>query len=269
MVPGSLMLLRHGESVANARSLFTGVLNVDLTPSGERDCALAGARLRHVGFRPTLIITSWLVRGWRTAELVAGQIGYRGGIERHWELNERNYGALSGLQKAEVRERYGQESFLYWRRSYAGRPPPLPESTLELWRRLAPFDRLPPEALVATESLRDVVARIEPWWHRVLQPALAGGEDLLVVAHGNSLRALCAVIDDLDEREVSALNLPNARPLLYRFTSPRPDARENPRPDPPGDAAAPGLTPTRRGGEYLDPAEARREAAIIAAQGGT
>ena len=261
MAPGSLMLLRHGESVANARSLFTGVLNVGLTPAGERDCELAGARLRHVGFTPDLIITSWLVRGWLTAELVAEEIGYRGTVERHWELNERNYGDLSGLQKSEVRERHGQELFLYWRRSFAGRPPPLPAATVELWRSLPPFDRLPPKALVPTESLADVVERIRPWWQGTLMPLLTAGRDVLLVAHGNSLRALCAAIDTLDEREVSALNLPNARPLLYRFQASRPTAAHG--------AARADLVPVVRGGRYLDPEEARREAAIIAAQGGT
>ena len=237
------MLLRHGESVANARSLFTGVLNVGLTPAGERDCELAGARLRQVQFTPDLIITSWLVRGWRTAELVAEEIGYRGTVERHWELNERNYGDLSGLEKSEVRERYGDEQFLYWRRSYAGRPPPLPAATVTLWRSLPPFDHLPSQALVPTESLADVVQRIRPWWQGALAPTLAAGRDVLVVAHGNSLRALCAVIDTLDEDELAALNLPNARPLLYRFRTSRPATREHPAPH--------RLVPQPRGGRAV------------------
>ncbi|MGC0252528.1 2,3-bisphosphoglycerate-dependent phosphoglycerate mutase [Pseudactinotalea sp. Z1748] len=255
---GTLMLVRHGESVANARSLFTGVLDVGLTPSGIRDCGLAGSRLRHLGFRPDALITSELVRGWRTAELICEEIGFPGTIERDWHLNERNYGALSGLSKAQVRIEHGAERFRFWRRSYAGRPPPLPERTLTLWRTLSPFDRLPADALTATESLQDVVERIRPWWYQMLTPRLADGEDMLVVAHGNSLRALCAVIDDLDDEELSALNLPNARPLRYRFAVG-------------ADADRPGslLIAQTRGGEYLDPEAARREAALIAAQGGT
>ncbi|MGC0272769.1 2,3-bisphosphoglycerate-dependent phosphoglycerate mutase [Pseudactinotalea sp. Z1739] len=285
---GTLMLVRHGESVANARSLFTGVLDVGLTPSGIRDCSLAGSRLRRVGFRPDALITSELVRGWRTAELICEEIGFPGTIERDWHLNERNYGALSGLSKAQVRIEHGAERFRLWRRSYAGRPPPLPERTLALWRTLSPFDRLPPEALTATESLQDVVERIRPWWYQMLTPRLIDGEDVLVVGHGNSLRALCAVIGDLDDEELSALNLPNARPLRYRFAvgagpssaaphraGAEPLAGVGPGTDAdPGRSITPGspdplLAPETRGGEYLDPEAAQREAALIAAQGGT
>ncbi|WP_434081303.1 2,3-bisphosphoglycerate-dependent phosphoglycerate mutase [Sanguibacter sp. Z1732] len=288
MTPGTLMLVRHGESVANARSLFTGVLDVGLTPSGIRDCGLAGSRLRHLGFRPDALITSELVRGWRTAELICEEIGFPGTIERDWHLNERNYGALSGLSKAQVRIEHGAERFRFWRRSYAGRPPPLPERTLALWRTLSPFDRLPAEALTATESPRDVVERIRPWWYQMLTPRLFDGEDVLVVAHGNSLRALCAVIDDLDDEELSALNLPNARPLRYRFavgadtstgathragTESLADGGTGADADPGQSSTArrsnPPLAAETRGGEYLDPEAARREAALIAAQGGT
>lgn len=288
MTPGTLMLVRHGESVANARSLFTGVLDVGLTPSGIRDCSLAGSRLRHLGFRPDALVTSELVRGWRTAELICEEIGFLGTIERDWHLNERNYGALSGLSKAQVRIAHGDERFRFWRRSYAGRPPPLPERTLALWRTLSPFDRLPPEALTATESLRDVVERIRPWWYQMLTPRLIDGENVLVVAHGNSLRALCAVIDDLDDEELAALNLPNARPLRYRFAvgagtstgAAHRAGNESLADGATGADADPGQSSTTgrsnpllsaetRGGEYLDPEAARREAALIAAQGGT
>lgn len=299
MALGTLMLVRHGESVANARSLFTGVIDVGLTPAGVADCGVAGRRLRQVGFDPDALVTSWLVRGWRTAELIAPEIGFTAGIERCWELNERNYGALSGLGKAEVRRRHGQERFRYWRRSYDGRPPPLPDSTLSLWRGLPPYDALPQQALTPTESLADVVERIRPWWNRDLVPRLRSGQDVLVVAHGNSLRALCAVIDGLSPREVSALNLPNARPLRYRFTTATATATatatgtgsgidtdastgtgngKGPGPGTTtgagtdtvtGTGDSVGLAPAPRGGQYLDPDAAHHEARVIAAQGGT
>lgn len=241
------MLLRHGESAANALGLFTGVLDVGLTPSGEQSCHAAAARVRGTGWRPDLVLASELVRSWHTAEIVAAAVGGR--VERHWRLNERSYGALSGYGKREVADRYGPDLFVHWRRSFAGRPDPLPARTVELWRRLPPFDRLPPEALAPTESLADVVERVRPLWTGQLGEALRAGRRVLVVAHGNSLRALCALVDGLGAEELRDLNLPNARPLLYEL--------------------GPDLTPLHRGGRYLDPHVAAAEAEAIAAQGGT
>ncbi|MFC7403629.1 2,3-bisphosphoglycerate-dependent phosphoglycerate mutase [Georgenia alba] len=251
-IPGSLVLLRHGESVGNARELFTGVLDVDLTPDGEQSSRDAGARLAGLGMVPDLVVTSELARGWRTAELVVEALGPDRPVMRTWRLNERSYGALSGHLKSEIRARHGEELFRYWRRSLDGRPPALDRRTLELWARLAPFDRLPAEALVATESLADVVARLEPWMED-LWTELRAGHDVLVVAHGNSLRALCAILDGLTDAELTALNIPNARPLCYEFVE--------------DDGGAP--RPVVRGGTYLDPDIARLEAAVIARQGGT
>ncbi|UNX54747.1 2,3-bisphosphoglycerate-dependent phosphoglycerate mutase [Georgenia sp. TF02-10] len=247
---GTVVLVRHGESVGNARGLFTGVLDVDLTPAGEAACHEAGLRLAGAGWRPDFIVTSELSRGWRTAELVAAQVGTDAPVLRTWRLNERSYGALSGYPKAEVLARYGPERFLHWRRSYTGRPPPLPAETLALWRRLSPFDRLPAEALTATESLADVVHRLRPWIAD-LAALVHAGRDVLVVAHGNSLRALCALLDDLTPAQLRELNLPNARPLRYDFAD--------------GDR----LRPLVPGGRYLDPDLARAEALVIAREGGT
>jgi 2,3-bisphosphoglycerate-dependent phosphoglycerate mutase len=248
---GSLVLVRHGESVGNARGLFSGMLDVDLTPAGEEACHLAGTRLAGSGWTPDLVITSELTRGWRTAELIVASLLSPAPIVRTWRLNERSYGALSGYSKAEVLEEHGRDLFLHWRRSYDGRPPALDERTLAVWRGLSPFDRLPAEALAATESLADVVARIRPWLSE-LYAELRAGRNVLVVAHGNSLRALCALLDDLTPEELSVLNLPNARPLRY-------DLVER------GDR----LCPRLRGGRYLDPEAARAEALVIAGQGGT
>lgn len=252
-VLGNVVLVRHGESVANARHLFTGVIDVGLTAAGERESVLAGRRLAGIGWVPDVVCTSELVRGWRSAELMATAWPEPVPVERDWRLNERNYGALSGYLKSEIAERFGHEQFLYWRRSLEGRPPELPARTLALWRRLSPFDGLPAEALAATESLADVVERVRPWVAGVLGEYLAAGQRVLLVAHGNSLRALCAVLDRLDAAELAALNLPNGRPLAYHL-----------RVDRSGE-----LQPAVRGGEYLDAAAARAEAAVIAAEGGT
>ena len=249
----NLVLVRHGESVANARHLFTGVLDVGLTPAGEAECVAAGERLAGIGWTPEVICTSELCRGWRTAELMATAWPGLDPVQRDWRLNERNYGGLSGYLKTEIAERFGYEQFLYWRRSLEGRPPPLPEQTLALWRTLSPFDRLPAEALTATESLADVVERVRPWVVSALAEHVAAGRRVLLVGHGNSLRAVCAVLDRLDAEELSVLNLPNARPLAYRL---RPDESGMP-------------TPLVRGGEYLDAAAALAEATVIAAEGGT
>ncbi|WP_152188816.1 2,3-bisphosphoglycerate-dependent phosphoglycerate mutase [Georgenia satyanarayanai] len=245
--PGSLVLVRHGESAANALGLFTGVLDVGLTPRGERSCHDAAARLHATGWRPDLVLASVLTRSWHTADIVAGAVG--GEVVRDWRLGERSYGALTGFGKREVAERHGQELFVHWRRSLDGRPEPLPERTVALWRSLPPFAGLPAEALAPTESLADVVERVRPLWEGTLGDALRAGRHVLVVAHGNSLRALCALVDDLSPAELRELNLPNARPLLYEL--------------------APGLVPRVRGGRYLDPRLAAAEAAAIAAQGGT
>lgn len=248
-----MVLVRHGESVANARHLFTGVLDVGLTPAGEAECVLAGQRLDGIGWAPDVICTSELVRGWRTAELMATARPDPITVTRHWRLNERSYGALSGYRKTEIAERFGYEQFLYWRRSLEGRPPPLSERTLALWRTLSPFDRLPAEALTATESLADVVERVRPWVAGPLAEHLAAGRQVLLVGHGNSLRAVCAILDRLDADELAALNLPNARPLAYRLRA--------------GASGTP--EPLVRGGEYLDAAVALAEAKVIAAEGGT
>ncbi|WP_163541755.1 2,3-bisphosphoglycerate-dependent phosphoglycerate mutase [Occultella kanbiaonis] len=252
--PANVVLVRHGESVANARHLFTGVIDVGLTPAGEAECVLAGQRLAGAGWVPDVICTSELVRGWRTAELMRTAWPEVVPVERDWRLNERNYGALSGYLKTEIAERFGRDRFLYWRRSLEGRPPPLTPELLALWRALPPFNVLPPQALTATESLADVVARVRPWVADVLGAHVAAGRRVLLVAHGNSLRAVCGVLDRLDSDELAALNLPNARPLAYRLRA----AQE---------ATAP--VPTVRGGEYLDPGAAHAEAAAIAAEGGT
>ncbi|TDE98701.1 2,3-diphosphoglycerate-dependent phosphoglycerate mutase [Occultella glacieicola] len=249
----NVMLVRHGESVANARHLFTGVIDVGLTPAGEQECVLAGQRLAGTGWIPDVICTSELVRGWRTAELMRTAWPSSVPVARDWRLNERNYGALSGFRKSEIAERFGHERFIHWRRSLEGRPPPLAPGTLALWRTLSPFDVLPPEALTATESLADVVARVRPWVREILGGHVAAGRRVLLVAHGNSLRAVCAVLDRLDGAELAALNLPNARPLAYRLRTPTGGLPES----------------QVRGGDYLDPGAARAEAAAIAAEGGT
>jgi 2,3-bisphosphoglycerate-dependent phosphoglycerate mutase len=247
---GRLVLLRHGESVANANGLFTGALDVPLTLAGIRE-SLAGAELvAATGPDIEVIFSSPLRRARASATLAATalDIGVEG-VEFDWRLIERSYGALTGQSKADVLHRYGKQLFRHWRRSVTGAPPPMSEA-LHLWLAAQEsFQGLPSQALPYTESLHDVITRVGPFLQERVFPRLRSGENVLLVAHGNSLRAVCAVLDQLDDHQVADLNIPTGHPLVYDFT--------------------PDLTPVARGGRYLDEKSALAAAAELAAQGGT
>jgi 2,3-bisphosphoglycerate-dependent phosphoglycerate mutase len=239
---GSLVLLRHGESTANAAGSFTGLLDVPLTDHGRRESLRAGALLRAVDFVPDAVLSSPLVRATETAAIVAAELGWTGTIEVDARLAERNYGAFTGRSKHELLAEIGPHEFHAARRSLHRAPPPMGD---ELFAALAASGL----ATTRTESLADVVDRVGSLWSSCVRPLLLEGRDVLVVAHGNSLRALVAVIDALDAVSIEALNLPTGQPLLYRF-------------------AADG-TPLERGGEYLDAEAAAAGIARVAAEGGT
>ncbi len=245
---GRLILLRHGQSTANAAGTFTGLLDVPLTAVGEAQATQAGKVLRDAGERPDLVLTSTLRRAVHTVDLVTDALRLDVPVEQLWQLGERNYGALTGMTKSRARRELGDTQFQLLRRSLHGRPPAMP---LSLWfsLRMSPaFRRAPVKAVGRTESLADVVTRIRPVLHARIMPALVDGQTVLVVAHGNSLRALCLLLDALTEAEVEALNLPTGQPLMYRLESGR------------------GFVP--RGGDYLDPS-AGEAAARVALEGGT
>jgi 2,3-bisphosphoglycerate-dependent phosphoglycerate mutase len=211
-----LVLLRHGQSEWNLQNRFTGWVDVDLSPKGEAEAVAAGRLLRDEGILPDVVHTSTQRRAIRTAELVLHELGEPPvPVRRSWQLNERHYGALQGLDKRETALKHGDEQVKLWRRSYATRPPPLSESD-----RLAQHDdpayaELPLEVLPASESLADVVDRLMPYWSDEIVPDLTAGRVVLVVAHGNSLRALVKHLDDLSEAEVLELNIPTGVPLVY------------------------------------------------------
>ncbi|MFS0717308.1 2,3-diphosphoglycerate-dependent phosphoglycerate mutase [Arthrobacter sp. 1P04PC] len=248
--PGKLLVLRHGQSVLNAEDRFTGLLDPPLSAAGKAEAVQAGAMLASAALIPDIVYTSTLRRTVDTARIVLKELGSPGvPVARVWELNERSYGALTGRARNELLCELGPEVFHFWRRSYYGAPPPMSGTQLGVIRRSLALQGLPPEALPATESLCGVVKRVRIFWHRELRPRLEAGADVLLVGHGNSLRALCCVLDSLTEAEVEALNIPTGHPLLYGFT--------------------PAMVPVVRGGDYLNPLAARTAAALVAAAGGT
>ncbi|PVU84288.1 phosphoglycerate mutase (plasmid) [Cellulomonas sp. WB94] len=246
--PGALVVVRHGESTLNAARRFTGRMDVDLSDAGVEQAHAAAALLQGCDVLPDVLVSSPMLRARRTAEVIRTDLGLADApLELSWRLVERDYGCLTGMAKHHARELLGPEGFMSLRRTLHGTPPPAAPETVE------PSDCYTEPATElstagAGESLHDVIARVGPWWAGTV-PVLRRGGTVLVVAHGNSLRALCALIDDLDEREVQELNLPPGHPLVYDIAS---DGRASP-----------------RGGRYLDPTSAHRAAEQIAGEGGT
>jgi 2,3-bisphosphoglycerate-dependent phosphoglycerate mutase len=213
-----LVLVRHGQSTWNLENRFTGWTDVGLTELGEQEAREAGRLLREGGYEFDVAYTSVLRRAIKTLWIIMEEMGLEWlPVYRAWQLNERHYGALQGLNKAETAQKFGDEQVHIWRRSY-DIPPPALEPTDE---RHPKFDRryatLTPEQLPATESLKITLERVLPYWHMVLAPAIMSGQRLLVVAHGNSLRALVKYLDHISEEEIPGLNIPTGVPLVYEL----------------------------------------------------
>jgi 2,3-bisphosphoglycerate-dependent phosphoglycerate mutase len=214
----TLVLLRHGESVWNKENLFTGWYDCDLSAEGEKQARNAGRLLAEAGLRPDVVHTSVLKRAVRTANLALEELDLLWlPVVRHWRLNERHYGALQGLNKKETLERYGEEQFVLWRRSYRTPPPALDADDERHPRFDLRYAGLPFDVLPATECLADVVARMLPYWYDGIVPDLVAGRVVLVAAHGNSLRALVKHLDGLSDEEVVGLNIPTGQPLVYEL----------------------------------------------------
>ncbi len=235
-----LVLLRHGQSEWNARNLFTGWANPDLTAGGEREAVRAGQLLATHGLAPGLAYTSLQRRAIRSAELALAACDRDWiPVRRSWRLNGRHYGALQGQDKAQVLKKYGEEQFLLWRRSYAVPPPPMTADAEHAQSADPRYAGLPAEIRPRAESLRDVTARLLPYWYDSIVPDLRTGPCVLVVSHGNTLRALIKHLDGIDDQEVAALNIPNGVPLLYQL--------------------GPDMCPLTSGGRYLSPQTARTD----------
>ena len=214
----TLVLLRHGQSQWNEKDLFTGWIDVDLTPRGEAEARAGGRAMAAAGVLPTIVHTSLLTRAIRTADLALEELGRLWvPVRRSWRLNERHYGDLQARNKAETKERYGEEQFLAWRRSYATPPPPLPDGDGRSARGDPRYADLPPEVIPATECLADVVVRLLPWWEDAIGPDLLAGHVVLVAAHGNSLRALRKHLDGISDADIVGLELPTGVPTVYEL----------------------------------------------------
>jgi len=241
----TLILLRHGESQWNEKNLFTGWVDVDLTDKGRAEAVRGGKLLAEQGVLPDVLYTSLLRRAITTANLALDAADRHWiPVVRDWRLNERHYGALQGLDKAETLAKYGDEQFMAWRRSYDTPPPPIEAGSTysqDTDPRYADIEA------PLTECLADVVARFVPYFEQTIAADLRAGKTVLVTAHGNSLRALVKYLDNMSEDEITGLNIPTGIPLRYELD-------EN-------------LKPTVPGGEYLDPEAAAAGAAAVAAQG--
>ncbi|MFT4288618.1 phosphoglyceromutase [Nocardioides sp.] len=246
----TLVLLRHGESEWNALNLSTGWVDVALTEKGREEAVAGGAMLKEHGLLPDVVHTSLLRRAINTAA-IALDVADRHWIpvRRDWRLNERHYGALQGKNKAETLQRFGEEQFMLWRRSYDVPPPPLADDDEFSQVGDVRYASLGSEGceVPRTECLKDVVERLVPYWESAIVPDLQSGRTVLVTAHGNSLRALVKHLDGISDDDIAALNIPTGQPLVYRLDE--------------------SLQPLVPGGEYLDPQAAAAAAEAVANQG--
>lgn len=248
-MPSTLVLLRHGESTWNLENRFTGWVDVDLSEKGVAEAGEAGRLLVEEGLGFDVVHTSVLLRSIKTAQITLEVMGLHWlPVKRHWRLNERHYGGLQGLDKKETAARHGAEMVHVWRRSY-DIPPPALESDDERHPRFDPrYAALAPEQLPATECLKDVVARMLPYWYDGIVPDLRDGKRVVVVAHGNSLRALVKHLDGISDETIPELNIPTGLPLAYELDD--------------------DLRPLRPGRYLGDPETAARAAEAVARQAG-
>jgi 2,3-bisphosphoglycerate-dependent phosphoglycerate mutase len=213
-----VVLLRHGESTWNQENRFTGWTDVDLSENGRQEAATAGRLLKEEGFVFDVAYTSVLKRAIRTLWIVLDEIDQMWlPVHRHWRLNERHYGALQGLNKAETAAKHGAAQTKVWRRSYDIPPPALTPDDERYPGHDPRYARLAPGELPLTECLKDTVTRFLPYWHETIAPAVQRGERVLITAHGNSLRALVKYLDDISDGAIVELNIPTGIPLVYEL----------------------------------------------------
>ncbi|CAN5644200.1 phosphoglyceromutase [soil metagenome] len=243
----TLILFRHGESEWNAKNLFTGWGDVDLTDKGRAEAVRGGEQLKAAGLLPDVVHTSLQRRAITTAALALDAADRHWiDVHRSWRLNERHYGALQGKDKKQTLEQYGEEQFMLWRRSFDTPPPPLDDDSEFSQAGLPQYADLGDE-LPRTECLKDVIARLLPYWESGVVADLEAGRTVLVAAHGNSLRAIVKHLDGISDDDIAGLNIPTGMPLVYELDD--------------------DLSPITPGGTYLDPEAAAAAAAAVAGQG--
>jgi 2,3-bisphosphoglycerate-dependent phosphoglycerate mutase len=213
-----VVLLRHGESEWNKSNRFTGWMDVDLTEKGVEEARSAGKLLKAEGFEFDMAYSSLLKRAIRTLWLVLDEMNTLWlPVERNWRLNERHYGSLQGLNKAETAAKYGDEQVLIWRRSYDTPPPALEKSDERYPGHDRRYIHMSDEELPVTECLKDTVARFVPYWEQTIVPTIKSGKRVVIAAHGNSLRALIKYLDNISDEEIVELNIPTGVPLVYEL----------------------------------------------------
>jgi 2,3-bisphosphoglycerate-dependent phosphoglycerate mutase len=217
-MPGKLILVRHGQSIWNVENLFTGWYDVDLSDQGRLEAAQAGRELQNENLRPDIAFTSVLKRAIRTLWLILDTTDRMWTpVERHWRLNERHYGALQGLNKAQTVAQHGEAQVKIWRRSYDVPPPPMALDDPRHPRFDPRYAGIDAKSLPASESLKDTLARVLPFWESRIVPELRANKNVLVVAHGNSLRALVKMLDMMSESDIVEFNIPTGIPMLYEL----------------------------------------------------
>jgi len=241
----TLILLRHGESEWNAKNLFTGWVDVPLNEKGWHEAIRGGELLKDAGLLPDVVHTSLLRRAIMTSALALDAADRHWiPVKRNWRLNERHYGDLQGKNKAEVRDEFGEEQFMTWRRSYDVPPPEISDANEY---SQAGEVRYAGEPIPKTECLKDVLDRALPYWEGEIVPDLASGKTVLVAAHGNSIRAIVKYLDDVPDEDIVGVNIPTGIPLHYELDD--------------------DFKPVTKGGTYLDPAAAADAIAAVANQG--
>ena len=217
-MPGKLILVRHGQSTWNVENLFTGWHDVDLSEQGRIEAKSAGTEIKKAGIVPDVVFTSVLKRAIRTMWTVLDELDLMWlPVERSWRLNERHYGALQGLDKAQTVEKHGEAQVKIWRRSYDIPPPALDAKDVRHPIHDRRYAKLDPRVLPASESLKDTLARVLPFWNDRIVAELKAGKNVLVVAHGNSLRAVVKMLDNVSEADITELNIPTGVPLVYEL----------------------------------------------------